>query len=1176
MSASSDASEEVTPTKQGFFSRRLSAIKTSVGEAKATVAAKGAAVKASVTNSLVDEELDEFINGLHGGDHDLLEKRCARQAKGLSSFISEDEEEQLFNRELKAKRLRKQKAKRTFEEVVAGLEEGYFTGEFDPLTGQLDEASKWDLKAEQDETDMVFMGAIEAREHEKTMVGGELNALIQKNYPELTVCMKDVNAIDEDLQRTNLIIANSRRKLSCAEDAFKGDLLVVGLQKKRARAVDVQQTIKSLRTLLDLSCSMRDSIVMDDFSVAAQCACHVLDTLRGEVYSKFKCIANISASTAKLLPTIKRKVDKALLRLCGRRFAPLEYEQIVKAYMLLDHMADSLGVNISYHDPEETSVSLDETEELLRDNFGCLEGLSDRVLRFQLHDIDTCVHAAVLENVYASQYKKQQTALQANSTVAGGDDIFDLTACDLDELFFKLSPDMVAPCVVRVCEFLMDAVHTHYCITQWHLSPFDPANLDVAHLHRAPISLTLFDEDEDESEEEEGEEQEEEDEIDANFKGGVAAGAAPEADGVSVSGESVVETDGESQTEGGEPAEPSYSLDDASLSDSVAAALVAVAAPAEPTPVIEKTSKDAGAPLRERTSSVAKAKSSSQKVTSMLSKSTSAAKSAVSAQVKFAWSMQKQLVGIVGSSSSSVMSALGVNAGDGEALSEEEMYQKLQSKGGTSSSAGTSRCNSMDDIDAVRAAADGAQSEPGTPSAGADRDREKGRNHPEIVMQRLRRLERLSKARLVIGYQQMAASRTVLWQAVLSAMVTMLTSVQLTASLSLEDFLSLTAAVDLMIKLGKEFCGAASKQLEELLQEKSQEYFTFLHQNSFQMFRLMVDSELWANVPISLADVGGIMGIVRMNIARQQVLLSDAVVMGKRDKGFNPPAAEEAAEDGGDEVCDSILVSFGEFGNPFGEYLAKSEAPVEGEEEPVVAVGKEKKSASMVFWDQLLVGDGPQGSPVSPKSRKAKAATTYVLTQSTLNGLAKFCGTYMLVMHRVPAISVDAYHGLIQMLEYYLAAVFVGLVPADARDQLLERPTKLTSPAPDQTRTYEPLQNCLERVMGTVVQMIGRKTAASAPASEDAAPAANIQAIQMSSLLTEPQVIKDITGPDSDFDTNSANMFALNERIVAAESCYFIAEVCAVLPLCLCSMFCFSILPSRVDVLDFAIVLDVE
>lgn len=1177
MSGSSDASEEVTPTKQGFFSRRLSAIKSTVGEAKATVAAKGAAVKASVTNSFIDEELDEFMFGLHG-DHDMLEKRCARQAKGLSSFILEDEEEEQFKRELKAKRLRKQKAKRTFEEVVAGLEEGYFTGEFDPLEGQLEEASKWDLKAEQEVTDMVFMNAIEVREHEKTMVASELNVLIQKNYPELTICMKDVNAIDEDLQRTNLIISNSRRKLACAEDAFKGDLVVVSLQQKRERAVEVQQTIKSLRTLLDLSRSMRDSIVMDDFSVAAQCACHVLDTLRNDVYSQFQCIANISASTAKLLPTIKRKVDKALLRLCGRRFAALEYEQIVNTYMLLDHMSDSMQLNISYHDPQDTTVSLDETEELLKDSYGCLEGLSDRILRFQLHDIDTCVHAAVLENVYASQYKKQQSALQANSMVAGGEDIFGLTDCDINELFFKLSPEMVAPCVVRVCEFLLDAVHTHYCITQWHLSPFDPQNLDVAYLHRSPISLTLFNDDDEE--EDDSEESEDEGAIDSNFKIGdlgvimeadAAAEGSREAGVEGDDGKSVTNTDGETVTNAdGESDAHSSEL---SLSDSVAAALSAVETRHEtPPPMIERVNVKAAvtSPPRERTSSVAKAKNSTKKVSSMLSRSTTAAKSAVSAQVKFAWNMQKQLVGIIGASSSSVMSALGVGTTgeSGDTLSEEQMYESLLQRKGTfgsgwgSPSKAVSMKNTVEDTDEVHTAAKIAgQSE----ISGIEKDR----NHPDMIMQRLRRLERLSKARLVIGYQQMAASRSVLWQAVQTAMVTMLTSVQLTASMSLEDFLSVTAAIDTMIKLGKEFCGAASKPLVELLQEKSQEYFTFLHQNSFQMFRLMVDSELWCNVPINLADVGGIMGIIHMNIARQQVLLSDAVVMGKHHLSTErSEVADATAGDGttASSAGNSILMSFGEFGNPFGEYLAKAVVPPdqlnqpqdgsdqsnEKEEEEGRGDEKEgqKKNSGMEFWNELLLSDGPEGSPrATAKARKAKTSASYVLTQSTLNGLAKFCGTYMLVMHWVPAISVDAYHGLIQMLEYYIAAVFYGLVPDDARELLMERPTKQTAPAPDDMRTYEPLQYCLERVMHTVVQMIGKKTATavapSTPFADDIpqAPAVNIQALQMSSLLSTPQVISDITGPDADFDTNSANMFALNERIIAAESCYFIAEM---------------------------------
>ena len=51
-------------------------------------------------------------------------------------------------------------------------------------------------------------------------------------------------------------------------------------------------------------------------------------------------------------------------------------------------------------------------------------------------------------------------------------------------------------CVIRYCEMLTEVVHTHYLLSQWHRSPFDPQNADSdqSHLHR---SLAILKDEED-------------------------------------------------------------------------------------------------------------------------------------------------------------------------------------------------------------------------------------------------------------------------------------------------------------------------------------------------------------------------------------------------------------------------------------------------------------------------------------------------------------------------------------------------------------------------------------------------------------------------------------------------------------------------------------------------------
>ena len=60
----------------------------------------------------------------------------------------------------------------------------------------------------------------------------------------------------------------------------------------------------------------------------------------------------------------------------------------------------------------------------------------------------------------------------------------------LNDLYRRLTATLLGPCVVRSCELLADAIHTHYLITQWHCTPFDGRNSDWMFLHRCSVDLT--------------------------------------------------------------------------------------------------------------------------------------------------------------------------------------------------------------------------------------------------------------------------------------------------------------------------------------------------------------------------------------------------------------------------------------------------------------------------------------------------------------------------------------------------------------------------------------------------------------------------------------------------------------------------------------------------------------
>lgn len=121
--------------------------------------------------------------------------------------------------------------------------------------------------------------------------------------------------------------------------------------------------------------------------------------------------------------TIRQKTDKSLLRICSRKFAASEYSDIIRAYLVLDYMSETLKVPLCLENDSQNYISNTNSicsscsssntmdgDISIFDTKGCMEGLAERVLRFLNKDIELCLHTAVVEFLYASQHRKEKAA----------------------------------------------------------------------------------------------------------------------------------------------------------------------------------------------------------------------------------------------------------------------------------------------------------------------------------------------------------------------------------------------------------------------------------------------------------------------------------------------------------------------------------------------------------------------------------------------------------------------------------------------------------------------------------------------------------------------------------------------------------------------------------------------
>ena len=83
------------------------------------------------------------------------------------------------------------------------------------------------------------------------------------------------------------------------------------------------------------------------------------------------------------------------------------------------------------------------------------------------------------------------------------------------------------------------------------------------------------------------------------------------------------------------------------------------------------------------------------------------------------------------------------------------------------------------------------------------------------------------------------------------------------------------------------------------------------------------------------------------------------------------------------------------------------------------------------------------------------ANDTFMVTQSVLNGLVKFTGKYLQMMHLIPKISSFVWPKICELYDFYLCFVFFAFLTTDEKNKFMAKPNKMNLPAIDQLRDFE-------------------------------------------------------------------------------------------------------------------------
>ena len=878
-------------------------------------------------------KIDELMAGLYLPGEEL-ELRCVDSIKGASN--DENKRNSLKTSDIIVKK--------SVEAVLETLNEDYFTSNFDPVDDLLAEISQWGVQMNEDVTAR-FMNKIEEVDVDKDIVVGRLLYMIQLNYNSLMSCMRDINAIDIDLTKAIVQVKNSRKKLTSADDkACSGLIKVSQLQSKVDRLNIVSETLKSIKELKNVYNTMNNCVTTGDVGLASEYSYSLLTSLQDECYSKMTCLDDMRRSMQNHLYRIRYKTDKALMRLCSRKFSSVEYDNIVKSYVMLNLVEDSLGLVTMNPNPEDSG-----DEDIQIDSLGCLEGMPMRIQRFLVDDVGVCLRTAILEFIYASQHKKQKAA-ERNDVLESFAPIdvmgmVDLAEGDIKKLCECVSADMTAQSIVRSCELLCDVVHTHYMMSQWHRSPFNPRSHDNLYMHGTPISDVVL--------------------YASDFHEGDADAVNP------------------------------FDSDE------------------------ESTAVESEADSKKSTS---------------------------------------------------INIELPVELQDQRILSYSNKLQYL--------------------------------------------------------------------------FENITNCRLVLWHQLQSSLIEVVSCAKLSASVSIDDFLAVAWSIQLMCKLGEEFTGShtASKGLRSCFEVKQKEYVVSMYTESFNIIKQMLSAESWHSVTIRLGEVGGVLGLIKLNSYGSQSRVTGLLdkIAGTRissvDALVNQSESVEAAG-----ASTSILMMYGSYGNPL-HFMTDADTDVVESSDHSTRSGVDGDSDYIPIMKQKRSVDVLMDQPSAAKGANVRSSfhfetSVLFVTQTSLNGLARYTGRFLELMHILPSSSPEIFEGLCHLFNVYMGTIFNCFIPDNERQRVLgKNNSKMTNVSPDQAREFEALHTYINGLYDGTNQNGHILYFHTVDGVRDETVALNKSISDTLQVTTLLQSIQEVQGDPSNF-------YSIHERIVAAESCWFAAKL---------------------------------
>ncbi|TDH65241.1 uncharacterized protein CCR75_006061 [Bremia lactucae] len=259
------------------------------------------------------------------------------------------------------------------EEIVEALDARYFIETFDPIAHMLES-----LPESKDELSAFMRTEISAVDVAKDVILTKLHDEVRANYNALIQGMKVVQDVDLDLVRAQIHVKNGRRHLATVKhDLVLSSLKIVKTKQNLNRVCEIVNLGSQILSFFSQEKEMNLALQEHQFITAVDICIYLRQGLAREEMQKLTILEDIRLRMQNFIPKLRDQFDQSLRKIAGR-FDPLEYKELLKAYITLADHSESLGFDFSSYTltdvlskiPEKIIRSIDDmTRECMRQVF---------------------------------------------------------------------------------------------------------------------------------------------------------------------------------------------------------------------------------------------------------------------------------------------------------------------------------------------------------------------------------------------------------------------------------------------------------------------------------------------------------------------------------------------------------------------------------------------------------------------------------------------------------------------------------------------------------------------------------------------------------------------------------------------------------------------------------------